>query len=123
MPKFIAISIGSNVPDAQIRVADACLWLKKTFSGVKCSECYSTYGIGERSAGKTYTNAVAVATTTLSADDVTTLTKRYEKSTGRIHGDLQVPIDLDLVVYDDIILRPDDFEQDYFKLGYRQLLG
>lgn len=122
MTHFIAIGIGSNTPNAQRHVDEACRWLAGTFTGVRCSESYLTDGVGDRCRGMKYRNAVAVGHTGLTAEDVCRQLKEYEVTHGRDRGVSEVPIDLDLVVYDDEVLRHSDFDRMYFLKGYRALI-
>lgn len=122
MSRFIAIGIGSNTPDGAAQVDAACRWLATTFADVRCSESYLTPGVGVRCAGMTYRNAVATARTPLSADEVTRMLKEYESSHGRVKGSKEVTIDLDLVIYDDRLIRPVDFARSYFQQGYLPLI-
>lgn len=122
MSRFIAIGIGSNTPDGAALVDAACGWLATTFAAVRYSESYLTPGVGARCAGMTYRNAVATARTQLSADEVTRLLKDYESAHGRDRSVPDVPIDLDLVIYGDEVLRPGDFGRMYFQKGYRELI-
>lgn len=123
MSRFIAIGIGSNTPDGAAQVDAACRWLATAFADVRYSESYLTPGVGVRCAGMTYRNAVATGRTQFSADEVTRMLKEYESSHGRDREVPDVPIDLDLVIYGEEILRPGDFKHMYFQKGYLQLLG
>ncbi len=122
MNKLI-ISIGSNTPDKARRIADALTWLALTFRDVRASEVYRTEEYHRRHPD--YFNCVAEARTELdSAADVTALLKDFECRQGRtpqskISG--LVPVDLDLVIFNDSILRPHELEREYFLIGYRQL--
>lgn len=122
MSRFIAIGIGSNTPDGAAQVDAACRWLATAFADVRCSESYLTPGVGARCAGMTYRNAVATARTPLSADEVTRVLKEYETAHGRVKGSKEVTIDLDLVIYDDRLIRPVDFARSYFQQGYLPLI-
>ncbi len=122
MSRFIAIGIGSNTPDGAAQVDAACRWLATAFADVRYSESYLTPGVGVRCAGMTYRNAVATARTPLSADEVTRMLKEYESSHGRVKGSKEVTIDLDLVIYDDRLIRPVDFARSYFQQGYLPLI-
>ena len=118
---FIAIGIGSNTPQAQSNVACAIAWLKTRFAGLCASEIYQTDGVGAKSRGTRYCNAVATGHTDMSAGEITSLLKDYEQANGRVKGNREITIDLDLVVYGAEVLRPTDFAHTYFQRGFRQL--
>jgi 7,8-dihydro-6-hydroxymethylpterin-pyrophosphokinase len=59
-------------------------------------------------------------------DTVVKFLKDWEAECGRTQVDTLegiIPIDLDLVIWDEHIKRPKDFERHYFNLGYRELLA
>ena len=60
----------------------------------------------------------------MSEAEVSAMLKEYELTNGRtpeLKAQDIVTIDLDLTVYDDKILRPDDFKSLYFTIGYNQI--
>ncbi len=68
--------------------------------------------------GRFYINQLVSAETTLSSEDLTSRLKDTEKSLGRTpelrrHG--IVPIDLDLLLYDDKHFHLQDWERSYIK--------
>lgn len=115
----MAISLGSNHADRYANVVEALAWLRNTFHDVRCSSIYLTppvSGIGED-----YCNAVAIceADEQEEAEEVNERLKMYEASHGRTpHA---VTIDLDLVIYNGEILRPKDFQREYFRRGFSEL--
>lgn len=117
------IGLGSNLPapEAENEVRLAIEWLRSTYGPVRACEPYRTAGEGKKSAGKTYTNAVAAITTTLSTAELDSQLKAYETSRGRRHDTPEVTIDADIVIFDNVIIRPVDFERHYFAHGYRLL--
>lgn len=120
---FIAIGIGSNTAGATRHVAEALQWIAARFQSVRLSAPYRTAGVGKKSQGQTYCNAVAVGHSDLAAEELNRLLKEYESAHGRVKGSPQVTIDLDLVIYGDTVLRPGDFGREYFQRGYRQVIN
>lgn len=117
----MAISLGSNHADKRASVAAALEWLRATYRDVRCSTIYVTpafSGIGED-----YCNAVAICLSRPGEkpEDVTLELKNYEKLHGRTPH--TVTIDLDLVIYNDVILRPKDYEREYFRRGFLEIEG
>lgn len=120
------IGIGSNTADSKVNVEAAIAWCAGYFSAVDYSSVYSTrpYGAKACAVGYDYTNAVVIAITDMEAADVNDALKHYETEHGRDSGSRAsgiVTIDLDLVIYDDKVLRPQEINREYFAKGYNEL--
>lgn len=120
----VYIGLGSNTPDATKQMSDAIDWLMTQFDEVASSDVYSTPPLS--GIGPDYLNAVATGLTAMSNDQLNLLLKDYERQAGRtpqskISG--QVPIDLDIVVWDGTVMREKDFSYDFFQRGYRQVIA
>lgn len=115
----MAISIGSNHADKYANVVAALAWLGQTFHDVRASSIYLTAPVS--GVGEDYCNAVAICMVQKpdGAEEVTRRLKMYEAAHGRTPQ--SVTIDLDLVIYDGEILRPKDFQREYFKRGFAEL--
>lgn len=118
----LTISLGSNTPDCRERLSRAYAWLStlctvKAYSGPYLSE---PEGERARRHGACYLNAVAVIESDLGAADFQRLAKEYEFSEGR-DGECRrcgtVPIDIDVVLAGDAVLRQRDFTSLYFRRG------
>ncbi len=120
----VFIGVGSNADKKEAQVADALTFLNSQLRNMASSSVYVTEALNGRDA--CYCNAVVTGATTLSADDLNVVLKRYERSCGRT-ADCKtrgtVPIDLDIVVFGDEVIRPDDIARDYFRRGYLELLN
>ncbi len=71
-----------------------------------------------------YLNIVAVIETELDHDTLRAFFKELERKAGRTESDKSsglVPLDIDIVLFNGTIMRPGDFEREYFKHGYRLL--
>lgn len=122
----IAIGIGSNSDNADSSVNSAIVWCSEIFSNVVASSVYITDPVGKKaiSVGRRYSNAVIVGNTPLSKDEIITSLKDYENNHGRTLASRStgiVTIDLDLVIYNDEILKPTDINRDYFRLGFEEI--
>ena len=122
----LIISIGSNTPDRWEQVNKALIWLGEFTISAKKSKIYHSKPEGNcaKKINYTYANAVYCALTALSQDEVESMLKKYEADNGRtpqmkLFG--IVPIDLDLVFFDDRLLRPQEMMRDYFKRGYEEI--
>lgn len=120
--KRYVLSLGSNTEDRERRVRDALKWLQTTFTVTGFSEVYPTEPVGK--AHSPYHNAVASIESSLTEEELDKVLKRYETSQGRdreARDAGKVPVDLDIVLKDDEVLRPWEFSQQFFIKGYKQL--
>ncbi len=118
----VVISIGSNCPEREREVEKSIRFLSEKLDGVRASDCYSTPASNGKDAD--YLNAVLVATTDYSRERVVSLLKLYEVANGRTALSKQegiIPIDLDLVMWNGAVVRQNDFDKDYFQIGWKQL--
>lgn len=118
----VILSVGSNCGDRYAQVSSGVVWLSSILDGSRSSSIYSTrdcYG-GKRE----YMNAVVSGKTGYEIEALERECKKYELNQGRtrdarINGD--VPIDIDIVVYDNEIVRKKDYGQEFFRIGMRQI--
>ena len=120
MKNTVYISIGSNLSNGAEHIENAFGFLRDNYENVVCSTIYSTpsVSIGDDSI---YFNAVA----SCEVDGVESTNinlKAYESRCGRIRGQKDVVIDMDIVISDGQILRPRDYDREYFQIGYNQIL-
>ncbi|WP_304479094.1 2-amino-4-hydroxy-6-hydroxymethyldihydropteridine diphosphokinase [uncultured Muribaculum sp.] len=121
MTAFV-VSIGSNVLEHEAMMSRTVKWLEEQFDDVRVSEIYETPEYSRRY--DPYFNCVASASTCMSLDDAVKLMKEWEMKCGRslqskITG--KVVIDLDIVIWNDSVVRPKELSRDYFLRGYRML--
>lgn len=115
-------SIGSNCGDRYSQVEKGIHWLSSILSDFHCSHIYASPDC--HGGFREYINAVVKGSTSLSPEQLEKHCKQFEISNGRdsvarTAGD--VPVDIDLVVYDNVILRPKDFACEFFKIGYESI--
>ena len=101
---------------------DGIKWLESILSQVRRSSIYETSCA--RHSGKPYINAVVEGYFQGNGLELEDLLKKKEKEMGRTiacreKGD--VPIDMDIVMMDGEILKPWDFRQKFFQIGFSQL--
>lgn len=124
MSNSLVLSIGSNNPDRERQMKSAIEWLRKQFESVRISDVYEADA--ENGIDGPYLNAVMSANTTLPLDAAVNLTKQWETLCGRtpvskIKG--EIPIDIDIVIWNGEIIRQAEFGCPYFKKGYDKLLS
>lgn len=111
------ITLGSNTPDKNERVAKGIRWLEGCLNVISSTPVYSSPD-AYHSSHPPYANAIVVAEAEDDADvRLDLLFKAYELSEGRDRSNQAVPIDMDIVVRDSEILRPRDYSAPYFLLG------
>ena len=122
MKTVVVLSLGSNCGNRNAQVSKAMTWLSSLLADVSSSPVYETpeaYGRGDL-----YMNAVVKGETPIPIEALNRLFKDYEYAHGRDCASRrkgEVPIDIDIVIAGDDILRPRDFNQQFFQIGYRQL--
>ena len=112
-------SVGSNCGDRFDHVEKGLKWLSDLLSDFRCSHIYATPDC--HGSCREYMNAVVSGSTSLTPDELENLCKEYEISSGRDEAARKagnVPVDIDLVVYDNRILRKKDFSREFFTIGY-----
>lgn len=123
MSTNVYISIGSNSDDRTEKIELAIDTLESAFTGFIISSLYQTPCC--RGIGAPYLNAVASFQTAMSPDALNSYFKELEKKSGRSSDPelrhVNVPLDIDLVVYGNDILRQRDFDRMYFQKGYLEL--
>lgn len=118
----VVVSVGSNSEDRREQMLRALQWLSLELHDVCASGIYETPAYG---GGDPYLNAVLSGNTEDSPEDLNSRFKDYELRSGRTAQTRSkgiVPIDIDLVIYDDDVLRPSDFLRDFFRIGFSALL-
>lgn len=118
------IGVGSNTADREERVNRAIEHVCHFLTKCSVSSIYESEAINGKDAP--YINAVIHGFSPISSNALVRFLKDWEAHEGRRQDDVtkgEVPIDLDLVIYDSRILRPKDFERHYFNIGYRELLA
>ena len=97
--------------------------LKKHFPTIRFSEEMETEAIGSRVLSP-FSNQVASFETTLSSEEVRAILKQIERDLGRLPEEKSqgvIRIDIDLLMYDDCVLKPADLERDFVVEGLKSL--
>lgn len=117
----VVLSLGSNDGDRHANVASAIKWLQETLERCRSSSIYETEAIG---GGYPYMNAVAKGEWNGTAEELDSLCKEYERRHGRDQKARmlkRVPVDIDIVIVDGIVVRQRDYGFDYFRRGLNEL--
>ena len=116
------LCLGSNY-NRRLHMEDARNALRKLFPTIRFSDEMTTEAIGDKFLSP-FSNQVAKLETTLPCEEIRSLLKQIEKDNGRLPEDKEqgiVKLDIDLLTFDDLILKPNDMEKDYVLKGISSL--
>ena len=116
------LCLGSNY-NRRLHMEDARNALRKLFPTIRFSDEMTTEAIGDKFLSP-FSNQVAKLETTLSYEEIRSLLKQIEKDNGRLPEDKEqgiVKLDIDLLTFNDLILKPNDMEKDYVLEGISSL--
>lgn len=118
------IGLGSNDGDREHHLQNALNFLSDRFTSIYSSTQYESPALG---GGKEhYLNAVAEIDCDLDVEELNAMLKIIEIDEGRddsARAEGRVPLDADIVIAENEILRPKDFSQFFFRRGYEELLS
>lgn len=117
------IGIGSNLPDSEKIVLECCKKIREIVEDSEFSTCYETVPVSTIPQPN-YHNCVGIITTPKAFDEIRAIFKSMEAVAGRTKSDKQrgvVILDIDIVKWNDEVVSPRDFLQDYVQIGLRQL--
>lgn len=116
------LCMGCNL-DRTAHMTSARRDLENHFPGIRFGTEMETEAIGSGFLSP-FSNQVALLRTPLSAQEVRTLLKRIEQNHGRMPEDKAqgiVKLDIDLLKYDDVVLKPADLDKPYVLAGMEEL--
>lgn len=120
--KDVVISLGSNAGVDRLRLIQMGISrLSSVINHVVVSSIYETAALG---GGEAYLNAVMKGKCEYEADELTGLFKKIEIECGRNEECRRkgvVPLDLDIVIYDNHIVREKDYRCEFFRIGYNEI--
>lgn len=122
MSHNVVLSLGSNHGDRKANVLSAVEWAKAILDFCCVSSVYETEEIHGK--GSPYYNCVIGGTVDVSYENLIESTKRYELDNGRdslARSAGLVPIDIDIVIWDGMVVRPLDYSHNFFKKGYSEI--
>ena len=116
------LCLGSNL-DGATRLSTTRKALLSHFPDIRFSQEMITEAIGSGFLSP-FHNQVARLTTFLSAEEVRAILKGIEQVQGRLPEDKAngiVKLDIDLLVYDDCVLKEKDLEREFVKIGLQEI--
>ena len=116
------LCIGSNMA-RHIHMENARKSLTEHFPNIRFGEEMETEAIGGNFLSP-FSNQVATFSTSLSAEEVRCILKGIERDNGRTTEDKAqgiVKLDIDLLKYDTLVLKPADLEKDFVTAGMKSL--
>ena len=112
------LCMGSNT-NRFTQLSDARKVLSEAFPDIHFGELMETQAIGS-GFHSPFSNQLARFTTTLSSESVHILFKELERHSGRLPGDKAqgiVKLDIDLLTFDNKVLKPEDMKREYIRRG------
>lgn len=112
------LCMGSNT-DRFAQLSDARNALNIAFPGIRFGKLMETQAIGSGFRSP-FSNQLAWFTTTLKPASVHDFFKLLERHSGRIPEDKAagvVKLDVDLLIYDETVLKPEDMQREYIRNG------
>ena len=115
------ISIGSNTNrDVNIKLAQKELSIH--FQDIYLGKEQDTIPIGMSNPAH-FTNQLAKCSTTLSIDEVKNIFRKIESQAGRLSDDKMdgiIKLDIDLLIYDNLILKENDMKKEFIIEGLKE---
>lgn len=118
----IVLSIGSNCCERELQMSNCIDMLSKLLIDIEVSHIYETPALND--VDNSYLNGVVKGGIQFEYDELKLKFKQYEKDCGRTPDSKKkgvIPIDIDIVIWNDEILKNQDFNQSYFQIGWKCL--
>lgn len=119
MKHIAVISLGSNLPCAADILEDTCRRIGAVAGILRSSGCY--FGPDDTGRGPRYANAVLEIDTGLTAIGFREFARGLEAAAGRTPESKQLglmPLDIDVVIWDGVVVDSYDRSRPYFIKGY-----
>ena len=116
------LCLGSNL-DGAIRLSAARSALRSHFPDIRFSKELVTEAIGSHFLSP-FHNQVASFSSPLETENIRLLLKSMEQAQGRLPEDKArgiVKLDIDLLIYDNQVLKPKDLEREFVKQGMKEI--
>ncbi|MDE6332068.1 MAG: 2-amino-4-hydroxy-6-hydroxymethyldihydropteridine diphosphokinase [Muribaculaceae bacterium] len=122
MNGLTVICIGSNVGDKYANVAETLAVFRTILSGFQASDIYESDD--DSGLGQPYANAVCAGFFNDRCENLHSLASTREKAYGRTPESKAsgiMPLDIDIVVFNNEIVNSQQFDKPYFRHGLSQL--
>ncbi|SUB88657.1 2-amino-4-hydroxy-6-hydroxymethyldihydropteridinediphosphokinase [Porphyromonas macacae] len=120
----VIISLGSN-EDPQSRLPKACMLIKRLIPEIRYSPAMETEPIDCPDSKNFFTDIIAVGFTPMSIGMLQKRLKEIECLLGRKSREKRTPgvveIDVDLLLWNNKCLKPEDFKRPYISIGLEHL--
>ena len=117
------LSLGANTPDKRQRLADAMTTIAQIAHIEAETPIYETPAEGSV-ATLPYANALLLIETSAEYEELRATFKEWERNAGRTPESKAqgvIPLDIDIVVWNEQIIKERDMEFEYMKLGMKLL--
>ena len=117
------IGLGSNVNGGLLLLKKSCMEIAAMAVSARFSSCYETVPVSSIPQPN-YQNCVGIIETEWDYDRLYQHFKAMEKAAGRFPQSKlsgEVPLDIDIVVWNDEVKRPRYMVQDYMQIGLLEL--
>lgn len=120
----VAIALGSNLGDRRAHLEWAIDRLRELVGALRVSSIVETAPVGVPDEQPSYLNAVVVAETDLDPHALLAALTALERARGRERRSFRAArtLDLDVVLYDDLVLRSDDLEVPHPRFREREFV-
>lgn len=119
---FVVLSLGSNCVERSKMMSDCIDWLFDLLSNANVSKIYETKALN--GVDNNYLNAVLSGYTKEEYNVLNEKIKQYEIECGRTKESKSlgvIPIDVDIVILNDDVIRNNDYNQAYFQIGWNEI--
>ncbi len=116
------LCIGSNTM-TEVDFTTACMDVCSVLTNARCSHIYQTPDALLRPDTPPYLNMVVIGDSTCDDNTLRSQFRQLEQRYGRRRESEKnrVPLDIDIVVKDNVVLKEADFTAHHFKVGYQAL--
>lgn len=121
----VVLCLGSNL-NRESKIEEASVLLRSYFDSICFSEAVYTESVGEESLSSPFLNQVAIAYTRYTPIEIHAALKQMEYVLGRRPEDKLkglIPIDIDLLQWNEQILKEEDLKRSYIKESLDKLLS
>lgn len=121
----VVLCLGSNL-NRESKIEEAAVLLRSCFDSIRFSEAVYTESEGEDSLSGPFLNQVAIAYTRYAPVEIHAALKQMEYVLGRRPEDKLkglIPIDIDLLQWNEQILKEEDLKRSYIKESLDKLLS